>query len=774
MVRLFRKFAELILALRWPVLLVLALLTLIHTLKLTGLKIDPTVDMMLAKSSPEYLDYKAYRKKYGSDEVILAAMAAPRGIFEEGTLGALERVTRAVQAMPQVESVLSLASVSDLRHKFFGVKLVPALEGIAQGERSAEEAEAEIVANDLYRNTLISPDAKTANLVIRVKQGRERENGELLEALQKLFKGEEKNGVRFYMAGAPVEQYEFVRLIRDDQFRFVPMITLFLIAATFLIYRSLPCVALSIGTVFMTLAWTFGTLAFTGEDLNLVTSLLAPVLMIITVVNSIHYMNLFFDVREHQPSLSKAVVLTMEQLGTPCLLTHLTTLLGFLSLSLTSIPAIRSFGLFAALGTFYSFVLALVLTPVFLLILPFKKSERLPGALAHFFNRMLVSFLEKLEHRWKTVILAAVIAAAACSAWGLRLIQVDTNIVKQMKPDTPLAIATRYIDEHIMGVYTLGFVLTTREGRTVDDPELLKRIDGFRAYLESMPEITGVNSITTLIKRIHAVRKQDPAQNVIPEAEELRHYFKGIQESGGREAAALISQDLREVRLEAQMKAVGTQEGADVEKRAREYARENLESHFEILITGNVVLLGRMAENLVNSQMRSFGFAFLSIFIVIALIFRSLHLGLLAAIPNLLPILMVYGLMGYLGIELSTSTAMISSIVLGLVVDSSIHFLHRFRLEFERRGHYLQALHHTYRHTGQSLVISALILASGFSTSVFAGFRPTVQFGVLTGLTIFLSMICTLVALPVWVVMTRPFGRSKLFRRGAQSPGPIR
>ena len=149
-------------------------------------------------------------------------------------------------------------------------------------------------------------------------------------------------------------------------------------------------------------------------------------------------------------------------------------------------------------------------------------------------------------------------------------------------------------------------------------------------------------------------------------------------------------------------------------------------------------------------------------------------MGLLAAVPNIVPILLTYGIMGYLRIELSTSTAMISSIVLGLVVDSSIRFLHRFQLEFEKRGHYLQALHHTYRNTGQALFISTLILVVGFGTSLFAGFRPTIQFGVLTSLTIFLSMICTLLVLPVLVVMTRPFGHQRLFRKHKESIDPFR
>lgn len=771
---LFRRLAQFILILRWPVLLGMTLFTLIHAFKLVELKIDPTVDTMFVKSTQEYRDYKAYREKYGSDQIILAAMSAQAGIFQPENLKALVRVTEACKKMKQVESVLSLASVSDIRHKFLGVKIVPALEGVLEGTRSPEEARDSIVGNDLYLNMLISADAKTANLVIRIKTNEEKAGGELIEELKKLFKEEEKNrGVKFYLAGAPVEQYEFVRLIRKDQFTFVPMITFFLTLTTFFIYRSIPCVALSLSTVFVTLAWTFGTIAFLGQELNLVTSLLAPVLMIITVVNSIHYMNLFFDVRAHHTSLRKTVIVTMEQLGVPCLLTHFTTILGFLSLSVTNIPAIRSFGIFAAAGTFYSFIVALVLTPVLLLVLPYRV-KRSQMDQPHFFNRVLVAFLEKLEHRWKWIIIFSVIGLVVLSVFGIRKLTVDTNIVKQMKPDSPLAIATRYIDENIMGVYTLGFLLHTRGGQTIVDTETLRRVDDFKTFLEQMPEITSVNSITTLIKRIHEVREQDKSKNVVPEQEDLEHYFKGITAEENKEIWSLMSRDLQEVRLEAQMKAVGTTEGAAVEKNVRAYAAEKLAAYFDITITGNVVLLGRMSEYLVQSQMTSFGFAFASIFLVITIIFRSIRMGLLAAIPNLLPILMVYGLMGYLKIELSTSTAMISSIVLGLVVDSSIHFLHRFRMEFDRRHHYLQALHHTYRHTGQALVVSTMILVIGFSTSIFAGFRPTVQFGVLTGLTIFLSMICTLLALPVWVVMTRPFGPQKLFRTQKEAPDPFR
>lgn len=772
MPNLFRRLAQFVLVVRWPLLLGLGIITLICGFKAVQLQIDPTVDMMLAKNTKEYKDYDAYRRNYGSDAIILVAMSTDN-VFTPENLDILKRVTETCLKFEQVESVLSLPVVSDIRHKMFGVKIVPALEGVLEGSRPMAEARSEILSNELYLNNLVSHDGKTANLIIRVKTSKDKESGLVIERLKSIFHTEEKRGVKFYMAGAPVEQYEFVRLIRKDQFTFVPMITAFLIAAIFLFYRSVPCVILALSKVFVTLAWTFGTIAFFGQELNLVTSLLAPVLMIITVVNSIHFMNLFFDIRAHHHSLRMSVVLTMEQLGLPSLLTHATTILGFLSLAVDSVPAIRSFGVFAALGSFYSLLVAMFLTPVMLLSLPYRAKPR-DFDDRHFFNKVLVGFLEKLEHRWKWVILASVVVSVVFSISGIRKLNVDTNIVRQLKPDSPLAVSTRFIDDHILGVYTLGFVLRTRDGSTIVNRETLQRLDAFKTFLEQMPEISNVNSITTLIKRIHLARKQNPEAYEIPGEVDLERYFKGITSEDNPETWSMMSRDLKEVRLQAQMKAVGTREGKLVEKKARAYMQKKLSPYFETLMTGNVVLLGRMAENLVHSQIMSFGFAFASIFLVIAVIFRSLKMGLLAAVPNIVPILLTYGIMGYLRIELSTSTAMISSIVLGLVVDSSIRFLHRFQLEFEKRGHYLQALHHTYRNTGQALFISTLILVVGFGTSLFAGFRPTIQFCVLTSLTIFLSMICTLLVLPVLVVMTRPFGHQRLFRKHKESIDPFR
>ena len=773
---MFRQFAEFIHRFRWPVLLLMLISVYFFGIAVSRLAVDPSMETLFIKKSPEYKYYQQYRVKYGSDQMIAVAMST-EDLFTPENLRTLKSITEGISSYSQVERVISLANAQDIKHKMLGVKTVPALEGVFEGERSIEDAKKDALRNELYVSNIVSKDGKVANILVYLKTAEKNSaaaNGAFIAALKEYLSDFEKPGVKFYMAGAPVEQYEFIDLIHRDQMVFVPVITIVLILMTFLIYRSFACVVLSMSIVFTTLLWTLGTIALLGQELNLMTSLLAPVIMIVSVINATYLINLFFEVRPHHKSLKEAVTVTIQQLGLPCFLTHFTAVLGFGSLALSPIPAIQSFGIYAALGTFYSYIIELVLTTLLLPILPYRPVDSRASGEGHFFNRVLLGFLEKLEFRWKWWILILTVLVCVLSFQGMQKLEVDTNIVKQMKPNLPLAIATKFIDERLTGVYSLGFVFRRKDGETMVDAKTLQLLDQFKTYMESEPGIAKVNSITTLIKKINEAREDDPAAYRIPKSPMmLKLYFKGMVQSKDPELWKLVSHDFKEVRLEARMRAIGTTQGALLEERVRQYLQVHLSDHFEYKLTGNVVLLGKIAKSLVQEQAQSFAFAFISILIVIILIFRSIPLGLLAAIPNLIPILAVYGIMGFAGIELSTATAMIASIVLGLVVDASIQFLYRFRKEFQHRSHYIQSLHHTYRNMGQSMVVSTMILVVGFASSVCASFRITVHFGVLTSLTIFLALICSLLVMPALLIMMKPFGPQRLFKRKVSESEPL-
>jgi len=756
---MFKRISEGVMHFRWPMMLLLALITMIFGGSIFGLQIDPTVETLFNKDTKAYRQYREFNEKFGSDQMIALAMETP-DLFTLKQLLFLKELTSKIESMPQVERVLSLSNVMDVRPKFIGVKVVPALKDVYANHSDDEDiakARKLILSNELYVNNLVSADGKSANTLIFLKpdSSNKESHGTFLRILTKVLDRAETAKRHFYLAGAPMEQYEFIRLIRHDQFIFVPAITFLLILSTWIIYRNFACMLLAMGIVFMTLIWSMGTISLLGDQLNLVTSLLAPVIMIVAISNTIHVMNLFFEIRGHHESFKESVMKTMSELGVPSLLAHVTTVFGFFSLASSPVPAIRSFGLYAGLGTIYSYIICTLSLPILLSMLPFRP-KREAVIKEDMMNAVLVGFIERIQFRGKWWILAATLLLGAFSFVGIQHIKVDTGIVQQLKPDSRLARATRFIDENLTGVYSLGFVFERADGKTMDDPAILKKIDAFKSYLEKDSVIAKVNCVTTLIKKVNQAREGGESGYEIPDDEgRVKLYFEKMMEKNDPELWKMISRDLKQIRLEARMRSVGTQRGAQLEEDALAYLKQNFHPDLKYYLSGNVVLLGHMSKNLVSSQMNGFFYAFVSILAIVTLFFRSLKMG--------LPVLFVYGIMGYMQIELSTATAMISSIVIGMTVDASIHFMYRFRLEYQTRHNYLEAMHYTLKHVGLSLVISTAVLSIGFCSSMFASFKPTVYLGVFTALSMIFSLICTLLVLPMVLIFTKPFGRQKVF-----------
>ncbi len=771
MTPMFERFSRLTVYLRWPLFILFMGGTVFFARQMPHLVIDPTMDSLFVKKSSEFEYYAEYRERYGSDQMVVVAMATP-DLFTKERLIKLEDFSKSISEFPEVESVYSLASVMDLRHKFLGVEMVPAIDSAMTGNRKLDDLKKDILSNELFVKNLVSSDGKHATILIYLKppktvKGAKPESRDFMAKLHKTLRSYESSDMRFYLAGAPVEQAEFIRLIQRDQYIFVPLIVLLLMLSIYLIYHSLICVFLAMSTVLMTLVWTMGSIHALNQEINLVTSLLAPVIMIIAVVNSVHFINLFLDIRKssrRDPRTMKYVVyMTMKQLSKPTFLAHFTTILGFASLMLNPVPAIQSFGLFASLGTFFSYVIHMVVIPVLLPMLPASLFMHVKKE--SWWEKRVVDFVEKIEYQMRRLIILFTILLVIVAYYGLQKLEVDTSLVKQLRPDSTLAKATRFIDDNITGVYNMAFVFRRKDGKPFLTHGALQKMDDFKTEIEKLDGVRKVNAITSLVKKIHSTVEDKAESYVIPKDDKrIDLYLNEMMNKSPADTLQWISHDFQELRMEARIRAVGTREGDALDMRIREIIRQKLSADFDCEVTGNITLLGQMAKKLVDYQLRSFGVSFFSILFLIVLLFRSVRVGLLAAIPNLLPILFVYAVMGFLKIELSMPTAMISGIVLGLVVDSSIHFIHRFEIEFKKRKNYLVALHHTYRHVGASLVTSTLILSVGFASSVFASVRPTVYFGVLTSLAIFIAMICTLIVMPVFLVWMKPFGPPKLFK----------
>jgi predicted RND superfamily exporter protein len=729
--------------------------------QMVSLKVDPSNQSVFVHDDPDYLFYKAFNQRYGSDEIIVIGLQTNE-FFTPENLAVLKDLTERIRAIPYVQKALSLASVVNIVPTgLFGAGVRPLIEGVLEGEKSMEKFRQEVFSNELYRDNLISPDGRTAAIVVRVEK-REGDNEYqkfLIERLRGLFGKYRDSRIQFYMTGIPVEQYEFIDYIQRDHETFVPLIVILIAFIALILYQSVMGVLIPMIVVLLTLIWTLGTIRLLGFDLNLVTSLLGPVIMIVSVTNSIHIMNFYRATRGRYSSRYRAIVETMRCLRIPCFLASITTIIGFLALFYNVIPAVKQFGFFAALGTLYGYFITVSLIPV---LLPFFKARGavpLTGRMK-FFKRFAVPAMEWTVRKGSAVIVLLSLVLAAGSWFGIRRLQVESNILEFLKKDSRLRIETEFVDENLAGVYPVQVIVRREGARSLVEPEVLKRLDVLKSYLESLPDVTKVISIVSIVKKIHQAQTRGGPENYrIPEGKKrLELYFRAMEKSNYADLWDIISRDFSETILTIRVKSVGTRRGNELRAQLEDYLMKNFPPDYDIRLTGNILLLSKLSDALVTNQMKSLGLASLLIFIFLAGLFRSVRLGLIATLPNILPILMIYGLMGFAGIDLSNVTAMISSVVIGLIVDNTIYFIAHYRREFAAHSNYRHGLHGTYLEVGKSVIASALILMLGFSVGMLGSFKPTIYFAALTSLTIFFSLFSVLFLLPACLEIFKPFG----------------
>jgi hypothetical protein len=283
-------------------------------------------------------------------------------------------------------------------------------------------------------------------------------------------------------------------------------------------------------------------------------------------------------------------------------------------------------------------------------------------------------------------------------------------------------------------------------------------MDTLQQFLEGFPEITKTLSLVDLIKRLSQADHDDnPTFYQLPEDEStLSEYLDLITGSEDREYLRFITQDLTLARISCRVKAVGTDRSQQILREVQTYLDEAFQKGEEVHVTGSMLVLSNMSTYLVSNQIKSMAAALPLILISMGLLYRSAFIGLISAIPNLVPILIVYGFMGWVGIELSVPTAMISSIVIGLAINNTIYFLSRFKLAFPKRRDYLEAIQVTLKNTGRAMISSSIILILGFWVGIFGSFKPSIYFALLTGMTLLLALISNLVILPLSLIIFRP------------------
>ncbi len=690
---------------RWPFLAVLAGVTLFLAFHCLHLTVDQDNRSMDADQPAQQAAEADFRRAFGGNDSLVVAVSRAEPPDDKHR----ELVSRLVRTFEALDGVRRVDSLADT-----GGAVAP-----------------------WQRGVMVSEDGNTT--AIRLVLDEFTDNGgklaHIVETVKSVAAQHTAGGTRVAVTGLPVQKYELGRLVRRDQRMFAPLSMLVLGAVLFCVTRRISGVVFPLLVSALTICWTLGLYALSGHSLNMITSLLPPVIMTLSVATTIHIYFEWLGSPEHdaRTRISAAV----KCLYRPCLFASLTTAVGFLSLLLSPTPAVRHFGVFAAVGVLIAYLLGVFGLAAGLTFLTPPRTDRLHASHGWaWLDRFLQGAANlSINHPWRVILVVLGIAAAGVP--GFLMVESDTNLLDFLGSDSPLAEDTRFIDDRLAGVSTIELLVERADGGVI---ESLEPIAAFQQDLGGIEHVRQSLSIADLLPQ-HALALQRAG---VPLAAILADF-------GGN---AYLSGDLRKLRVTVSTGRIGTRRGSVLVGRIAALAETRLGRDFTVRPVGGFYRVIVGSSQLVASQLKSFGVAIALILLAIGVVFRSWRYTALAVVPNVVPLLVTAAVMGYAGITLSTGTVMIASVVIGIAVDDTIHYLSSYRRTVRRDR--LEAISYTTRSTGFVLLATTMALSAGFWVAVFGSFQPTIHFALLSGVTMWIALACDLLVLPAFLRIASP------------------
>ena len=723
---------------------------------LPWLTIDSAMDTIFDRDDPELAAYDAFKRTFGDDELIVVGLEAPKGdVFTADALGRIRRITNEISVLADdmgIDRVVSLTSVDDVRGTAAGLEVGPLVPADLEDPAALARVRRRAFANPLLLHNVVSEDgrATAVNVALVHREGDETRKERLVAAVRAVVERERGPLLARY-AGIPVLTVYTSEWLRRDLALFIPL-TLLVIAAVLLVtFRSAAGVVLPLLTVGASVLATLGLMALCGRSVSILSSIVPTLLIAIGCAYTIHVLGQYHQepVAPHRDRVASAV----RRVALPVLLAGLTTVAGFGSLAASDVPQVREFGLFAAFGIGVAALLAVSAVPAAIA----RFGRRRPGAdVADPVRGRVLRGLERLADavlRRPAPILVAAAAVVAFSAWGILRIRVDTDYAANFSAGSPPLQGLEFMRDRLAGERPVNAVVRVPGGEedAVLRPEVLRRIEELEGLMKAHPLVAATISVAGYVRNLEAAMRGVPlSEGRLPDTQAAAAQLLALYGRPG-ELRRYLSTDGRTAAVMARSSIISSEEFLAFTDSLRREAAARFGGIAEVSFTGSMYHLSKASIAVTTGQARSLALATVLVFGIVLAMFRSLRLGLIALVPNALPIAFNFALMGALGVTLNIGTSIMASMALGVAVDDTIHFLTRYR-ELRDRLDAPAAVRETMRTAGRHIVATSATNLCGFSVLTLSSFVPLAALGWLTACTMVTALLGDLVLLPALLV----------------------
>jgi predicted RND superfamily exporter protein/CRP-like cAMP-binding protein len=711
----------------------IAAVTFFFAWKLPDLSFKTSIYDLQIENLPETAQYNSFKKIFGSDEIIRVVIKC-NDAFDSITFRKVEQLAETAAAIEGIRRVISLPGVK---------KAVD-----VSGQWDMEKFSALVSPVDLFQKNLISTDRKTTALTLVLKN--DADPDKVIRSVRQML-ADGPTDLKLYQIGMPLVSEALVNFTEKDFFRLPPLTFLLIAFILFYLFRKVQYVLLPLASMGLALVWTLGFMTYLRIPLSMLTMIVPVFLVAVGTAYCLHIVSEYLTCQREATSPTEAVTRTYSNIALPTCLAVLTTAVGLGSLLVNRISAIQEFAIFSCFGIFSILIIVMTFLPAALSFIPLPAKEpKKRSDTPSFFHRFIEKIIDLNLNHQKIVLPVIGVVVLICLI-GIFRIRVETNPVGYLRDGTQVKDNFNDIYQTLSGSFPINMVMGQPEADYFEDPQHLADIARIQEFLVTLPGVDKTVSFADYLKLVNYILNHfEPKYYTLPEEGfELRMLMNNYTTILGEDMLTrFINSDYSKANIIMLTHISSSSEFLQIREKTLAFVEQNFSKDLSWEVTGLGMVIAASSHQLTIGQIKSLSITMILVFGIMFTLFLSSKVGLIAIIPNIFPIIINFGIMGWLGIELSMVTSLIASIAIGLAVDDTIHYLTRYNREFRKDLDDERAIRATLHHVGRPIIFTTITICVGFSVLVFSNFKPTAIFGVMMVITSLSALVGDLILLP--------------------------
>lgn len=752
--------------------IILAVITVFMGYQSRNIKWSYDLASIVPDNDEDMVYFQKFKKTFGEDGGnILALGVMDSSVYRVDNFKKLRALTDSLQAKEGVTSVLGLPNLRMLQKnsKKGAFEFLPVFKSIPDNQKELDSLLAFAASLKFYSGQLLNEENGATLIFITISKeilNSKNRDQLIFSVIDVGEQFEKETGIDVHFAGLPYSRTITTTKVKAELNMFLILSVVVTGIILFAFFRSFKAVFFPIVIIGVVVVWVLGTLALFQYKITLLTGLIPPIIVVIGIPNSVYMLNKYHHEFQDHGDQMKALSRIIRKIGVVTFITNFTTAIGFFVLATTQINILIEFGVVAGINIMATFIVSIILIPaVFSLYKPPTQKH-----LKHLKFRMLDWVLKWLDfsvHKLRPVIFLITIAVVVVSAIGLMKLRAVSFLVDDIPEKSPLKKDMAFFEQNFSGIMPLELIIDTGNKKGVQSLKNLRKINELEMFLSDIPYISQPISVVSFAKAARqAFYNHNPNLYSLPTNRDLSFIMKYLdgEEENQDFSRSFVDSTGQMIRVKLMIADIGSTRLDSLVTNVISPKIDSIfaDSKMDVKLTGTTLMFIKGNKFLIENLLTSMVIAFIIIAIIMAVLFRNFKMIIISLIPNMIPLLVTAGIMGYFGIPLKPSTALIFSIAFGISIDDSIHFLAKYRQElFANKFNVSKAVSKSIIETGSSMIYTSIILFFGFIIFVLSEFGGTIALGKLTSITLLFAMLTNVVVLPALLLQFDSGKRNK-------------